>query len=102
MLLTVFRDGKRRRINLSRADSRPSSCWQCKRQHLKRQLRDTADLDVRKYLIALSGVGVGFMAMERGNGMGMVNGDILWLLWHGFSFQQFHKKSPLVASNTAT
>jgi hypothetical protein len=37
-----------------------------------------ADLDVQKYHIALTGVGVGFMAMEKGNGMGMVNGDSLW------------------------
>lgn len=63
---------------MSRVDSLPSSYWQCKRLHLKRRLRDTVDLDVQKYLIALTGVGVGFMAMEKGNGMGMVNGDSLW------------------------
>jgi hypothetical protein len=62
---------------LSRVDSRPSNCWQCKRRHLRRRLRDTADLDVQRYVVALSGVGVGFMAMENGNGMGMVNGDFL-------------------------
>ena len=67
---------------MSRVDSRPSSCWQCKKLHSKRQLRDTADLDVQKYIVALTGVGVGFVVMEKGNGLGMVNGDILWWLWH--------------------
>lgn len=46
-------------------DSRRSNYWQCKRLHLKRQLRDTADLDAQNYFIALTGVGVGFMVMER-------------------------------------
>lgn len=40
--LTVSRDGKRRRINLSRAASRLNSCSRCRRLHSKRLPRDTA------------------------------------------------------------
>lgn len=45
-LLTVFRGGKRRRINLSRVDFRLSSCSRCRRLRSKKLLRGTAEMEV--------------------------------------------------------
>lgn len=68
---------------MSRVDSRRSSCWQCKRLHLKRQLRDTADLDVQNCLMALTGVGVGFMVMAgEWYGHGERRLYVVVVVWH--------------------